>query len=58
MKLICVMDEWELKVDEICYSIWCNIFFNNKEDFLFSFIERMSLRFIGSRLEHVSLVHV
>lgn len=33
-------------------------FFNNKEDFLFSFIERMSLRFIGSRLEHVSLVHV
>lgn len=52
------MDEWELKVDEICYSVWCNIFFNNKEDFLFSFIERMSLRFIGSRLEHVSLVHV
>lgn len=24
---ICVMDEFELKVDGICYMVWCNNFF-------------------------------
>lgn len=24
---ICVMDELELKVDGMCYTVWCNNFF-------------------------------